>query len=418
MPLILPAVVLEEPGARTGLALNVLVGEYAVAGVRLAVYLTNDQPGAYKVGQYGTKVMTGTQLTYSIKTGQKGTKVMTSNVLDGLVHKTSQYGIKAMTGSSPACLIARTRQLAVKAMVSTSLDGTMVKIEHLASKVMTGISNNIGLMAKTGQYAKKSMTGFWWTTKVAQLSTKAMTGITGSIGVIFRQGQMPVKQAVVWPTCTMIKIAQSGIKAMSGSPGFIGSMVKVGQYGVAAKTGYFAIYATMVKTLRNAIKVMTGSISLPAANFVTVSMHTERQALTTYSNYQFNSYCEFNGKFYGASDAGLFELTGATDNGVAISSVARVGISDFGSPYLKSIAGCYLNYRTDGAMVLRVIINDTTTYEYAVPSNSLAGLHPVRVDVGRGIVARNMQFEIANVAGAGFSLDSLEVVPNILSRRV
>jgi len=274
-----------------------------------------------------------------------------------------------------------------------------------------------GSMSRTRQYATKAMVGFWQAAKVRQLATKSMTGITGTVAVMAKQGQMPVKSMATWPVGAMAKTAQLGAKSMLGANGSIGSMTKTAQYKSTAKTGYFNITATMTKTGRMAVKSMIAGIA-PGSNFVTVSMHTEWQALTQYTNYQFNSYAQFNGVFLGANSTGLHALSGNTDNGVNIDAVLRTGVTDMGTSHLKKNEYVYVGYRATGDLMLRLNTNDSHVRDYRMAYNGETGLHVKRVKLGKGVIARYWQLEVQNINGADFDLNTLEIKPTILGRRV
>ncbi|MFA6064065.1 MAG: hypothetical protein WC736_15860, partial [Gallionella sp.] len=155
------------------------------------------------------------------------------------------------------------------------------------------------------------------------------------------------------------------------------------------------------------------------ANYITISMHAEKQALTTYTNYPFNSFCIFGGELYGASDAGLFKLTGATDNGTAIAATITPGVTDFGDSHLKTIDRAYVGYRTDGDLTFSLTQHDDgQTYTYPLVSNAEAGIFGRRVITGRGLRARYYQWSISNVDGADFAIDTLELSARTLSRRI
>ncbi len=155
------------------------------------------------------------------------------------------------------------------------------------------------------------------------------------------------------------------------------------------------------------------------ANFSTIVMHTESNALSTFDNYKFNSFARFNGVYLGANDSGIFALIGATDDGVIIDAAARVGITDFGTSHLKRVDRCYVGYRTDGDMVLRVTTDDSTIRDYVLTTATTAGgIHGNHVRIGKGLAARYWQFEIQNRAGSDFELDIIEIKPTVLHRRI
>lgn len=250
-----------------------------------------------------------------------------------------------------------------------------------------------------------------------QLAHKSMTGITGIVAAMSKQGQTPIKSMVTWPTGVMSKTGQMSVKLMSGANGAIGSMSKAAQFGMAVKTGYFNITATMAKTGHMPVKSMTAQPGI-GSNYSTVSMHTEWQALTQYTNYPFNSFAIFNDIFLGASGTGLYVLSGANDAGTNIDAVARVGIADLGTSHGKKVEYVYVGYRATGDMLLRLNTNDSHVRDYMVKYNGETGLHVKRVKLGKGVVARYWQFEVQNINGADFDLNTLEIKPTILSRRV
>lgn len=152
--------------------------------------------------------------------------------------------------------------------------------------------------------------------------------------------------------------------------------------------------------------------------FPALVMHTETGSLTQYANYPFNSFATFNGVYLGASAEGLFTLEGETDNGAKIPAFARVGITDFGTSYLKRVDRCYVGYRTDGNLVLRVYTDEVTQRDYLLRATGKDGLHGNHARIGRGLRARYWQFEVQNQNGANFELNAIELKPTHLRRRV
>lgn len=151
---------------------------------------------------------------------------------------------------------------------------------------------------------------------------------------------------------------------------------------------------------------------------VTISMHSEKQALTTYSNFGFNSYAIFNGVPIAASTAGIFSLTGASDNGAAITGTSRTGVTDMGSMHLKRADRIYLRYRSSGQLNFRLITDGTQIRDYLTIATDPVGIHTGRVQVGKGVNAGNWQVEISNLAGASFYIDSVELLATVLKRRL
>lgn len=149
-----------------------------------------------------------------------------------------------------------------------------------------------------------------------------------------------------------------------------------------------------------------------------IVMHTESSALTQYTNYPFNSFAMFNGMYLAASAEGLFMIGGATDNGAIINAAARVGMTDFGTSFLKRVDRSYVGYRTDGNLVVRVYTDEVDRRDYLLAATGRMGLHGNHFRIGKGLLARYWQFEVMNQNGADFTLNSIELKPTQLRRRV
>lgn len=212
-------------------------------------------------------------------------------------------------------------------------------------------------------------------------------------------------------TLRKLALAASGV---SGSVGTVALTLPIVRLDA---TGYGPAIGVAQLTLPSLHLVATGrSASLAAPQ--TFAMHTETMALTQYSNFPFNSFAQFNGVYLGASDAGIFALTGATDNGAAINAYARVGITDFATSHLKRVDRAYVGYRSDGDLVLRIITDEVQQRDYLMRRTvATPGIHGNLVRFGKGLAARYWQFEVRNVNGSDFDLNIVELKPTTLRRR-
>ena len=142
-------------------------------------------------------------------------------------------------------------------------------------------------------------------------------------------------------------------------------------------------------------------------------------ALTTYNNYNFNSFAKLGGKYYGAADDGIYELSGANDNGTQIAASVTLGKQDFNSELLKTMPSVYVGLSATGAMILKVVTDTGSArlYKLATPTNTTA-LQSGRFKLGRGVTSRYWQFELQNVDGSDFTLDSITLHTVVLSRRI
>jgi hypothetical protein len=140
-------------------------------------------------------------------------------------------------------------------------------------------------------------------------------------------------------------------------------------------------------------------------------------ALTEYSNYPFNSICQFNGRYLGASSSGLFKLTGDTDNGTEIPAHIKTGKLDFGTSQLKRIKDVYVALQTLGDWQVAIVTDENIKRTYATVDGEIVP-HTGRVNCAKGSKGRYHSIGVANVAGADFEIDNIEINADVLSRRI
>lgn len=136
-----------------------------------------------------------------------------------------------------------------------------------------------------------------------------------------------------------------------------------------------------------------------------------------YRFYRFpaNAMCRFKGKTYVSNFAGVYEVTGETDNGQKINSQVTLPKSNFGDSRNKRIPEVYLGVRSTGKMQLKVVANSDAARYYALNTGS-DYVRGSRATVGKGLEANYWQLAVANIDGAPFALDSLEFSPVLLKR--
>jgi hypothetical protein len=139
--------------------------------------------------------------------------------------------------------------------------------------------------------------------------------------------------------------------------------------------------------------------------------------ISTYSNFPFNSLAEFNGQYYAAAEDGIYRLFSSdTDQGQPIQATIRTLLFDFIKTNLKSFQTAYLGWTSSGDLYLKLRTTGPTgaltETIYRVESNAS------RVKIGKGLRSRYWQFELVNIDGADFDLDTIEFHPVLLTRRV
>jgi hypothetical protein len=137
--------------------------------------------------------------------------------------------------------------------------------------------------------------------------------------------------------------------------------------------------------------------------FETLVLNGGRGEISIYSNFNFNSYAKYGGRYYGATQDGIFLLEGEDDAGAPIHSGAKIGPANFG---------------TDREKRLRLVRcgGDCDQAQVRVSGNGKSGQFPVRggrAAISRAVQGRELLIEIVDFK----SLDHLEIIPQVLAKR-
>lgn len=149
-----------------------------------------------------------------------------------------------------------------------------------------------------------------------------------------------------------------------------------------------------------------------------IAMNTQTLTLTTFSSFAYNGFMRAFERNLATSSAGLFELVGNTDAGALIQATVQFATTDFGSSFVKTIERLYAGYRSTSDMALTVTADGETPNDYFLPAVVSEVLATSRVKVGKGLTGRYWTFALANINGADFALDTLDVKSNRLERRI
>lgn len=167
---------------------------------------------------------------------------------------------------------------------------------------------------------------------------------------------------------------------------------------------------------------LLATINLPDGQYLAWVCNTESKAFTTYRNFPFNSFCELGGHYYGATDEGIYLLEGDDDAGVPIDAHVRGGLADMGTGKLKRMEALYLGYRADGQLLLKVVTTsdggEKTESWYGLDAQPAQAMREGRIKIGKGLKSVYWGFEVANVNGGDFELDTIAWLPMVLDRRI
>jgi hypothetical protein len=341
----------------------------------------------------GAAVSVGMTLrpTLSIKAAVGNASVDTS----GIRLPAPRLSISGFAGTVASVALA----LPHLSIATSSADGTKLRLgaPRLSIDAVTGVAGSVSLRRPS----------------LSIVSTAFVPGIAGAALALPRP-VLSIDAATGRSASVALQLRRLAL-AVSGHTGVVGKValalpvLRFGANGYGPQVGIAQLTLPMLRL------VATGRVSAGAPK--TVAIHTETMALTQYDNFPFNSFAQFNGVTLGASADGLFALSGATDNGAAINAFARVGITDFGTSHLKRVDRIYVGYRADGDLVLRVLTDETQQRDYLLRAGA-SGLHGSHARLGRGVEARYWQFEVRNMNGADFDINTIELKPTTLRRRV
>lgn len=153
---------------------------------------------------------------------------------------------------------------------------------------------------------------------------------------------------------------------------------------------------------------------------MTPVLNLATQAPYFYDSFAFTGFASQKGRQFAAGPDGLYELTGNTDDGQPIEARVTTGLNDLGTPLLKTVDAAYVGYTADAALTLTATVGQADgeqSINYTL-ADTAAAMTQARVKLGKGVKARYWQFALANQAGGDFTIETLEVLPVVLERRV
>jgi len=177
-------------------------------------------------------------------------------------------------------------------------------------------------------------------------------------------------------------------------------------------TRKFAYIMSRLPNLLGLITAITPNISIVEPYIVTLHTNLKKSNATTqFTNFKFNSFCNFNGFTLGAGINGIESLEGDTDNGEFINGYFEPVLSNFGDIHSKHIRFLYVSYKSNGPVKIEIIsdaIKDSSILgALNLPCNSKTEQQRYRQPVPKKIQGEYWAFRYLNVNGSDFSIDSV-----------
>ena len=164
------------------------------------------------------------------------------------------------------------------------------------------------------------------------------------------------------------------------------------------------------------------SLSIDSGEYIAWVVNTQSKGLSRYTQYPFNSFGKIGGRYVGCAADGLHWLEGDTDNGEDIHAVIRTSMDALGVRRAKRVPEAFIGYSSSGTLILKVILTGEKSGQreaayYRLPTRPAESKRENRAKFGRGLKAVDFAFQIENVDGSSFELDSIEFRPINLDRR-
>lgn len=146
-------------------------------------------------------------------------------------------------------------------------------------------------------------------------------------------------------------------------------------------------------------------------------MNPETYAVSTYSNFSFNSITAFMNDYLLASSTGLYSMGGDLDEAAYITSRMKTASMAFETSNRKQVPEVLLGVNNSGKVILTVSVDGQHTAYYELkPSTQY--LDTQQIKVGKGLHGRYWQFELVTKQNSTFDLDTFEFLPVVFGRKL
>lgn len=180
------------------------------------------------------------------------------------------------------------------------------------------------------------------------------------------------------------------------------------------------VTTAILQAVMNSVLIGSSFIPIGEQANETWVVNLDGKATSTYENFGFNSFGKVGDEYIGVRGDGVYLLGGDDDAGAAIRGSIGYGKQKFDSNALKRMVSAYAGVASSGTMYLKVIVDDGTGgKEYIYAARRSDDFHRMqRIDVGLGIEATYLTFELFNSDGCDFELATVEFVAVGLTRRI
>ena len=196
-------------------------------------------------------------------------------------------------------------------------------------------------------------------------------------------------------------------------------------------TGTFTIPQFVINTITPGHGV--GSVTLPVpiySGFGTlvpiskvyrgIAMNINNQAISTYSNFNFDSLAYFNGSYYGVNNHGIYKLGGGKDNLTRdIISKIKTGSMNFGDGTIKYLRDSWLTFRSDGHIQVTFLADENEDITSVSQTQLVAdNVREEKLKCGRGLKGRFYTMVIENMSGSNFNIEQVGIMIESIRKKL
>lgn len=153
----------------------------------------------------------------------------------------------------------------------------------------------------------------------------------------------------------------------------------------------------------------------------TYCINLSNQQVTEYTGFDALAFERIDGKYYAVCSDGLYligdgESAIPNDDGEPIAATVKLGMTDFKAAQLKRMAYAYVG--SEGEITLQMATDGNATTAQYDATHTGEGMGTRRIKMGKGTKSTYWQPVIRNQNGANFEIDFIELLADVLSRRV
>ena len=289
-----------------------------------------------------------------------------------------------------------------------------------AVPTLAATGHDVGIAAlaeRVGYYGDDSGADIKWRVTGAGSSGATASADVASDSAFAIDGRGGATAAVIAPTFAAVGGATLGtVATLSGEIVF--ALDATGSQGIVGNAelivpAFVSVYAFLAGTAPKFAIHASGSPVITAV-YKAYSVNMKTGALTEYTNFPFTHVLRYQGKQYALTATQIRLLEGATDAGTAIDSVIEIAPSDFDTSHLKRLPYVYIGVKGTEALAVTATADERTT----IASSTATIGRTRRAKIARGIKGRFWSVTVENKAGEDFSIDSIELLPMQIGRKV